>query len=274
MSFWNRKKLFQIFLFYNVLTEKPKIKHLSNIELLHELSFCDELSVVKKSNARYARSYKVEIIDPKDPLVQLEASKSSIEDLFKDLLNEMKSFKYQITVTVLLYKHNINGDIEYSPVCFNSATKTVIDSDKYDLDKSFQEILYRIDNWINKGSGWIIESIDGEYVNNPAYSPLIGSTYIELSNELKNPKKGLINIRNNDNKCFRGCHIRHLNSVVKNPQRITKEGKNIISDLDYEGIKFPVSNKDYGKISLIMCISKTLIDLCLIRQGVKKNFFL
>ena len=274
MSFWNRKKLFQIFLFYNVLTEKPKIKHISNIELLHELSFCDELSVVKKSNARYARSYKVEIIDPKDPLVQLEASKSSIEDLFKDLLNEMKSFKYQITVTVLLYKHNINGDIEYSPVCFNSATKTVIDSDKYDLDKSFQEILYRIDNWINKGSGWIIESIDGEYVNNPAYSPLIGSTYIELSNELKNPKKGLINIRNNDNKCFRGCHIRHLNSVVKNPQRITKEGKNIISDLDYEGIKFPVSNKDYGKISLIMCISKTLIDLCLIRQGVKKNFFL
>ena len=276
MSFSNTKKLFQILPFYNVLTEKPKLKHLSNIELLHELSFYDELSVVKKSNAfkGYARSYKVEIIDPKDPLVQLEASKSSIEDLFKDLLNEMKSFKYQIAVTVLLYKHNINGDIEYSPVCFNSATKTVIDSDKYDLDKSFQEILYRIDNWINKGSGWIIESIDVEYVNNPAYSPLIGSTYIELSNELKNPKKGLINIRNNDNKCFLGCHIRHLNSVVKNPQRITKEGKNIISDLDYEGIKFPVSNKDYGKISLIMCISKTLIDLCLIRQGVKKNLFL
>ena len=40
----------------------------------------------------------------------------------------------------------------------NSATKTVINSDKYDVDKSFQEILYRINNWINKGSGWIIES--------------------------------------------------------------------------------------------------------------------
>ena len=51
---------------------------------------------------RYARSYNVEIIDSKDPLVQLEASKSSIEDLFKDLLNEMKGFKYQITVATLL----------------------------------------------------------------------------------------------------------------------------------------------------------------------------
>ena len=46
--------------------------------------------------------------------------------------------------------------------------------------KSFQEVLYRIDNWIDKGSGWIIESIDGEYVNISAYSLLIGSAYIEL----------------------------------------------------------------------------------------------
>ena len=37
---------------------------------------------------------KLEIIDLKDPLTQLEASKSSIEDLFKDLLNAMKGFKY------------------------------------------------------------------------------------------------------------------------------------------------------------------------------------
>ena len=51
MDFWDTKKLFQILPFHNVLIERPKIKHLSNIELLHELPFYDELSVVKKSNA-------------------------------------------------------------------------------------------------------------------------------------------------------------------------------------------------------------------------------
>ena len=51
MSFWNTKKLFQILPFYNVLIEKPKIKHLSNIELLHELPFYDELSALEKSKA-------------------------------------------------------------------------------------------------------------------------------------------------------------------------------------------------------------------------------
>ena len=49
-------------------------------------------------------SYKVEIIERKDPIVQLEASKSSIEDLFSDLLNETKGFEYQITVKVLFEK--------------------------------------------------------------------------------------------------------------------------------------------------------------------------
>ena len=69
-------------------------------------------SIVKISQAfkRYAGSYKIEIIVSKDHLVQLEASKSSIKDLFKDLLGEIKSFKYQMTVKVLLRKHKENKD--------------------------------------------------------------------------------------------------------------------------------------------------------------------
>ena len=77
----------------------------------------------------------------------------------------MNGFKYQITMTVLLYTHKMDGYTECSSVYFNSTTKTVINSDKYDLDKYFQEVLYRIDNWINKGSGSILESMDGEYIN-------------------------------------------------------------------------------------------------------------
>ena len=55
--------------------------------MLHEYPFYDKISIVKISQAfkRYARSYKMEILDSKDPLFQLEASKSNIEALFKDL---------------------------------------------------------------------------------------------------------------------------------------------------------------------------------------------
>ena len=159
----------------------------------------------------------------------------------------MKGFKYQLTEKVLLRKDKQNGDIEFAPVYFNSALKTVINL-KYDLHKSFQELLYRIDNWINKGPGWIIKSIDAEYENISVYSPLSGSTYIKLSFELKMSLKGLINIKNNDNKCFLCCHTKHLNPLRTHPERIRKTDKEIINDLDYEGNDFPVSKKNFNKI--------------------------
>ena len=53
-----------------------------------------------------AISYKVEIIEKKDLIKQLEAGKSSSKDLFNDLLNETKGFKYQITLKVILKNTN------------------------------------------------------------------------------------------------------------------------------------------------------------------------
>ena len=45
-------------------------------------------------------NYKVKITEKKDRILQLEASKSSIKDMFSDLLNEIRDFKYQITVKI------------------------------------------------------------------------------------------------------------------------------------------------------------------------------
>ena len=139
VTYWDTKKLFQILPFYNTFIEIPKIKKLSNVKLLQELPFYDELRIVKNPNAfsGYARCYYVEIVDKKDPLVQLRASKLSIEDLFKELLNQIKGFKYQITIAILLSKLKVDRSIKYSPVHFNSTTKTVINSE-FNLDKHFK----------------------------------------------------------------------------------------------------------------------------------------
>ena len=60
----------------------------------------------------------------RDPTEQLEASKSSNKDLFSNLLDETKGFKYKITLKVMLKKYKPN-----------------------------EEILYKIDSWISDGSG-------------------------------------------------------------------------------------------------------------------------
>ena len=96
---------------------------------------------------------------------------------------------------------------------------------EFDLDKSFHEILYRIDDWINEGSGWITESIKFQYINISTFKTLIGSSYIKLPVELRSPKKELINSKSNDQKCFLWCLIRNINPVKIHPERITQKKK-------------------------------------------------
>ena len=148
-------RIFKILPFFNTYIEKPEVKKLNNLQLLKELPFYGELSIIKNKTAfsGYAQSYKIEIVDKRDVIVQLKASKISIVELFKDLLIELKGLKYQITLAVLLSKMKNSSDIEYSPVYFNSLSKAVINFNKLGLDQSFQEIIYRLDNWIIHGSG-------------------------------------------------------------------------------------------------------------------------
>ena len=82
--------------FYNNPIEKPKVKRLKNIDRLIELPFHEQLGVIKTDQAfsAYAMSYKVKIVERKDPIVQLKARKLSIKNLFSNLLNETKGFQY------------------------------------------------------------------------------------------------------------------------------------------------------------------------------------
>ena len=119
---------FKEFPFYNRSIEKSKIKLLKKIDQLAELPSYEQLSIITTNQAfrGYATSYKIKINERKNPIVQLEASKSSIKDLFDNLLNETKGFKYQITVKVLLKKYKFNGENEFALVYFNSLTKAMI----------------------------------------------------------------------------------------------------------------------------------------------------
>ena len=77
-----------------------------------------------------------------------------------------------------------------------------------------------IDVWITKGSGWNVKSIESQYINISTYRPLSGSSYISLPIELRSPRKGLINIKNKDQKCFLWCHVRYINPSKERPERI------------------------------------------------------
>ena len=205
------------------------------------------ISQVDKALKGYTKSFDVELRDNKDPLLQLQKSRRAVEYLFNYLLVQTKGFKFVETLQVKFVKFSNYKKIQKNGY-FNSTTDLIINETdiKLAIQASQQQILNKIAQWISEGSGWTIQSIENHYINIVNYSPLKGSSYIKLPQELKN--RGLINLQNKDNECFRWCHIRHLNLQGKDPQRIKKTDKTFICQLDYSGIEFPVTVKQINKI--------------------------
>ena len=71
---------------------------------------------------------------------------------------------------------------------------------------------------------------------------------MNLPVELRSPKKGIINIKNKDQKCFLWCHVRHINPSKEHPERIKTTNKKIAEKRDYDEIEFPVQKNDFSKI--------------------------
>ena len=203
----------------------------------------------------HAKSYEIELQDNLNPLNHFTKTRPQTESHLEDLLKTMKGFKFIETLEVTFEKDTIDSKTGkrisiYKTAFFNCKAKTItkVDDIEPELNMSRQEILNVIDKWVSEGSGWVIDRIDNHYINVTLYKPLNGSSYMELPTELRNPKKGLINIKNKDDECFRWCHIRHLNPQTEHPERIKKEDKKMINELNYDGIDFPLSQKHYNKV--------------------------
>ena len=197
----------------------------------------------------YTKSYEISIIHKKDPLLQLQNTRTVLESHISSLLTSMNGLKFLEALKVSLSKIS-DGETIYKTVRFFSTPQLIINNTeiKASLESTQQIILNKIAIWISEGSGWTIESVDNHYLNVVQFQPLTGSSYIKLPEELQNSMKGLINLQNKDNECFRWCHIRHLNPQKKDPQRIKKVDREYIKNLNYSGIEFPVTIKQYNKI--------------------------
>ena len=101
----------------------------------------------------------------------MPVSKNRIKNLFDELLREKKGFNYIISVRITLKKRINDNEFEPKTRYFDSLNKTVINQ-RYRLNDSFEEILNQLDVWINEGSGWVIDKIEGLYINVANYEPL------------------------------------------------------------------------------------------------------
>ena len=186
--------------------------------------------ITEKSQAlkNNVKTFSVLITNKKDQANHFNITKLDVSRELENVYNTKGAFEFFITIKVNFKKLNIEDGEQYytfKDAYFNSNAITILNANEINgaLNEATEQILNKVAEWISKASGWVIELLISHFINTVKYIPLRGRSYIPLPEELQNNKKGLINLKNNDNECFRWCHVRYLNPAVRNPQRITKK---------------------------------------------------
>ncbi|CAB4031136.1 uncharacterized transposon-derived, partial [Paramuricea clavata] len=192
-----------------------------------------------------------------DPLDQMTASRQVVRGILVNELKRMGGLKYTETIKVRMSKEIGNDKTKKDSIYFKSKTGTATNFEDIESTAAQNQltILSRIETFQNLGSNWIILNIESHYVNIAMYKPLKGSSYMKLPADISNPKCGLINMKNEDNKCFIWSHVRHVRPKVRRATTITRQDVEFSENLDYEGIDFPVKISDIDKIERRNCIS-------------------
>ena len=107
-------------------------------------------------------------------------------------------------------------------------------------DEMAEEILEEVDKTREaEGSGWRFEEVIKLVLHTTRWDPINAGSYIELPKELKN-KKAIINMKNQDDKCFMWSVLRALNLKDRDNERIDNELKSKVDILNMQGIQYPV----------------------------------
>ena len=115
----------------------------------------------------------------------------------------------------------------------------------------YNEMVEEIEEEIQKvqdaeGSGWVFVKVEKLVLHTTRWDPINAGSYIDLPGALKN-KKAIINMKNEDEECFKWCVLRALYPKDKNAERIDKDLKSKQDTLNMKGIHYPVNFRDIDR---------------------------
>ena len=154
-------------------------------------------------------------------------------------------FNSNRNIKTILYLHVLmsQGETIQEFAFHSKGLKLILEgtNEEETYDEMVEEILEEIDMARDaEGSGWRFEKVIKLVLHTTRWEPVNAGSYIELPQELKN-RKAIINMKNQDDKCFMWCVLRALNPKDNHPERIDNDLKNKVDTLNMEGIQYPVS---------------------------------
>ena len=205
----------------------------------------------------FTNQYVIDGSDIYDGRSFLMEAKNSIINV----LDSNRGIKARLYFNCVMVREGSSG-VQRAKFYFHSALKIILENT--DVEEVFYEMVDEIETAIQKtenaeGSGWVLESIINIKLYTAEWNPLNAGSYIELPAYLRN-KRAIINMKNQNDKCFLWCVLRALNPKDNHPERVDKDLISKQDTLNMKGIKYPVSFRDIDRFeSLNPNISITVL---------------
>ncbi len=210
--------------------------------------------IVKKSEEALEGCFLTLRITPKYEISSVQILMEELPELMfermKDILEHKTAIKLQLVLKGKFRKfHTATGREEFEEITVPSKNKIILREDEIEetIYALLLEINETLESWDNNEGYWHLVNIINVNFKLREYKPLSGSSYIELPEWIYN-KKATINIKNEDQKCFKYClqYHKHKNEITHRPERVSWYSK-WNNDYDFSNIKFPVEVDDIKK---------------------------
>ena len=199
----------------------------------------------KSALKNFAIQYKIKGFNGYD-------SKSFLLNCKQPITNFMintRQTKVKLILSCMMEKVDLkSGEVIAKEAAFHSKTEINLESTNSNelFSKMKETVLKSLAKFQRQGSNWRFHSVLGLDLHTVKYEPLGGYSYIPLPKILA-AKKAIINLRNEDDECFKWTITRALNPVEKNSERSDKNLRETSKTLNWEGLNFPVNLSDINK---------------------------
>ena len=224
----------------------PKLNKLQEqIKMIFEEKIPFEVKETDSALRSFAKVYTVDAIGVFDPRSFMDGARENVTEILRN--NRNTKVKLILKIFMIHEKENITKEF-----AFHSNIEVNLEgTDEDDIYIIMMDrILGKIERFINGdgngGTGWAVFNVIKLELHTVIYKPLRGETWVPLPKELAD-KKAIINMKNENNKCFLWSVLRALNPTKSHPERVDKELKLKENTLNMEGIEYPVSLKDIDK---------------------------
>ena len=204
----------------------------------------------------FVREFTIEGKTGYDPRSFFEAVRNLILEIFP----EKKNTKVKMILICQMQRTDLRtgGIIE---VVADFHSKIVINIGETDENELLDEMIARIGevlaNFQQNGSNWVFVKVNQLEIHLAEWRPLGGSSFLPLPKKLKD-KKAVINMKNDDDQCFKWCISRALHFTNDHPERVTKDLIEFSERLNWDGLSFPVDLKQikiFEKLNPLLSIN-------------------